>query len=59
MFVLRLKSYFTSNVYVSSLFSVPCFGNDVAEVVIKNCKFGLINLSLFHFLKAAMYYKWC
>lgn len=57
MFVLKLKSYFTSNVYVSSLFSVPCFGNMLLKFFIKNCEFGLINLSLFHFLKAAVYYK--
>lgn len=58
MLALRLKSYFTSNVCVSSLFSVLSSGNDTAKRFIKNHKFLLsFNLSLSHFLKAVIYYK--
>ena len=39
MLALQLKSYFTNNVYVSSLFSVLCSGNDIAKRFIKNHKF--------------------
>lgn len=60
MLALRLKSYFTKNIYVSSLFSVLSSGNDIAKMFIKNHKFELsFNLSLFRFLKAVVYYKLC
>lgn len=51
MLALRL-SYFTSNVYVSSLFYVLSSGNDTAKRSIKNRKFVLsFNLRVSFFKK--------
>lgn len=56
MLAQSLKSYFTSNVYVSSFSSVLSSGTDIAKIFIKNHKFLLLKLSLLHFFKN-VYYK--